>query len=316
MPLDPQVRALLDQFAGRPAVNTLPVEVGRRAYRESSMKLIPAPEAPVSVESRQIDGPGGAIGLRIYRPPLAVPDLPLVVFFHGGGWVVCDLDTHDAVCRRLSLGADAVVVSVDYRLAPEHRAPAAADDCTAATRWAVANAASLGADPRRFVIAGDSAGGNLAAAVSFDLRETAGPMPAGQLLVYPVTEHPSLGRYASYTSFADGYGLTAEVMHWFWRLYVGEHLDEAGARALSPRVAPMHADSLAGLPPAMVLTAEYDVLRDEGEAYAARLREAGVDTVAVRCDGMHHGFFNWGGVLDGADRAHAQACAWIRERTR
>jgi len=236
-----------------------------------------------------------------------------VVFFHGGGWVVCDLDTHDAVCRRLALGAGAVVVSVDYRLAPEHRFPAAPDDCAAATRWAVANAASLGADPARFVLAGDSAGGNLVCAVSLRLRDEDGPRARGQLLVYPVTDHWTAG-FPSYGEFAEGYGLTRDVMAWFWDHYLGEAMDAARAAALPAQAAPLRAPDLRGLPVALVLTAECDVLRDEGEAYAARLREAGVEATLERCAGMHHGFFNWGGVLDGADRAVARACAWIRER--
>jgi acetyl esterase len=233
-----------------------------------------------------------------------------VVFFHGGGWVVCDLDTHDAVCRRLSLGADAVVVSVDYRLAPEHRFPAAPDDCLAATRWAVANAGTLGADPRRWYLAGDSAGGNLACAVSLRLRDEDGPRATGQLLVYPVTDHWTAG-FDSYAEFAEGFGLTRNVMAWFWNHYLGEAPDAARAATLSPLAVPLRAADLRGLPPALVLTAECDVLRDEGEAYGARLREAGVAADIERCTGMHHGFFSWGGVLDGADRALARACAWI-----
>jgi acetyl esterase len=316
MPLDPQVRALLDQLVvGRPSLDTLPVDVGRRAYAESSAKLIPKPADPLDVEDRSIDGPAGALRVRVYRPPTARAGRPLVVWYHGGGWVVCDLDTHDAVCRRLSLGADAVVVSVDYRLAPEHRFPAAADDCATATRWAFENAASIGADPARVVVAGDSAGGNLAAAVTLRLRDEDGPRAVGQLLVYPVTDHHTAG-FPSYAECAEGYGLTDHVMAWFWDHYLGGPLDAAAARGLSPQAAPLRAPDLRSLPPALVITAEYDVLRDEGEAYAARLREAGVPVEAERFDGMHHGFFNWGGVLDGADRAVARACRWIVERTR
>ncbi len=316
MPLDPQVRELLDRLVvGRPALNTLPVDVGRRAYAESSAKLIPKPDAPLAIEDRAIDGPAGPLRVRIYRPPGGAASKPLVVFFHGGGWVVCDLDTHDAACRRLALGADAVLVSVDYRLAPEHRFPAAPDDCAAATRWAVGHAAALGADPGRFVLAGDSAGGNLACAVSLRLRDEDGPRARGQLLVYPVVDHWTAG-FPSYAEFADGFGLTRDVMGWFWDHYLGGPLDAAGVAALSPQAAPLRAPDLRGLPPALVMTAECDVLRDEGEAYAARLREAGVTTTLERCAGMHHGFFNWGGVLDGADRAIARAAAWVRETTR
>jgi acetyl esterase len=312
--LDPQVRALLDQFAGRPALNTLPVDVARRGYAENIARMVPTIDGP-RIEERPIDGPAGPLRVRLYRPPgAAAAARPLIVFFHGGGWVICDLDTHDAACRRLCLGSDAVVVSVDYRLAPEHRFPAAADDCAAAARWAVANAHALGADPRRVVLAGDSAGGNLAAVVALDLRDAGGPSVAGQLLLYPVTDHPMAG-HASYDAFADGFGLTRDAMVWFWDHYLGGPLDAARAAALPARAVPLRATDLRGLPPAMVLTAGHDVLRDEGEAYARRLRDAGVDTVFERHAGMHHGFFNWGGVLDGADRAMAQACGWIRERT-
>lgn len=317
MPLDPQVRALLDQLVvGRPALNTLPVDVGRRAYAESSAKLIPKPAGAVRTDDRTIDGPAGPIRVRVYVPdtPAAGPR-PLVVYYHGGGWVVCDLDTHDAVCRRLALGSDAMVVSVDYRLAPEHRFPAAPDDCAAATRWAFANAASIGADPTRVILAGDSAGGNLAAAVALRLRDEDGPRAVGQLLIYPVTDHHTAG-FPSYVECAEGYGLTRTVMAWFWDHYLGGPLDAAAAARLSPQAVPLRAPDLRGLPPALVLTAEYDVLCDEGEAFAARLREAGVPVEAERCAGMHHGFFNWGGVLDGADRAVARACDWIRARTR
>ncbi|MCX7229137.1 MAG: alpha/beta hydrolase [Burkholderiales bacterium] len=320
MALDPQVRALLDQLVvGRPTLNLLPVDVGRRAYAESSAKLIPKPTEPVGVEDRSIDGPAGPLRVRVYTPVAQAGSgegaRPLVVFFHGGGWVVCDLDTHDAVCRRLCLGSGAVVVSVDYRLAPEHRFPAAPDDCAAATRWAFANAAALGADPKRVVIAGDSAGGNLAAAVALRLRDEGGPRAAGQLLVYPVTDHHTAG-FASYVENAEGYGLTRDTMAWFWDHYLGGPMDAAAAAALSPQAVPLRAADLRGLPPALVLTAGYDVLRDEGEAYATRLREAGVAVESERFDGMHHGFFNWGGVLDGADRAIARTCRWIGERTR
>lgn len=313
--LDPQVRALLDQFAGRPSLDTLPVDVGRRGFAEAMAKMIPSIDGP-GVADRVIDGPGGPLRLRIYRPPGANPGpLPLVVFFHGGGWVICDLDTHDPTCRRLCVGANAVVVSVDYRLAPEHRFPAAPDDCDAATRWAIANAGALGADPGRVVLAGDSAGGNLAAAVALRLRDSGGPAVAGQLLVYPVTDHHTAG-FGSYAEFAEGFGLTRSVMAWFWDHYLGEPMAAVRAGDLPADAVPLRAADLSGLPPALVLTAGFDVLRDEGEAYAARLREAGVPTVLERHAGMHHGFFTWGGVLDGADRAMAQACAWVVERGR
>jgi len=308
--LDPQVRALLAQFEGKPPLHVLPVDVARRGFNATTTSMIP-PGPPVRSEDRTIDGPGGSLPLRIYRPAAEAAARPLVVYFHGGGWVVGDLDTHDPVCRALCAGAEAVVVSVDYRLAPEHRFPAAPDDCEAATRWAIAHAASLGADPSRAVLAGDSAGGNLATVVALRLRDSDGPRPAGQLLLYPVTDHYDAA-YGSYDTFAEGYGLTRAAMQWFWDHYLGAPADAS----LSAHAAPMRASDLRGLPPALVLTAGHDVLRDEGEVYAQRLRAAGVDAVLDRHGPMHHGFFSWCGVLDGADRAVAQACGWIVERTR
>jgi acetyl esterase len=314
MPLDPQVSALLAQFEGRPTLDTLPVAVGRRAYAETTAKMVPRPAGELAVDERLVPGPVGPMRARVYRPAAPGAGRPLVVYLHGGGWVICDLDTHDALCRRLSLGADAVVVSIDYRLAPEHRFPAAPDDAEAAVRWAAAEAAALGADAGRLVLAGDSAGGNLAAVAALRLRAAGGPRLAGQLLLYPVTDHWTAG-FASYDAFAEGFGLTRAVMAWFWDHYLGTSLDAQAARGLSPDAAPLRAADLRGLPPALVITAEYDVLRDEGEAYAARLREAGVPTTLERAVGMHHGFASWSGVLDGADRALARACAWIGERT-
>lgn len=310
MELDPQVRALLKLFEGRPAVNTLPVEVARKGFRESVAKLVPTPPLPAGVD-RTIDGPGGALPVRVYRGAApSTTDAPLMMFFHGGGWVVCDMDTHDAACRRLAAGAGATVVSVDYRLAPEHRYPAASDDCVAATRWAMAQAAELGIDARRTVVAGDSAGGNLAAAVALQFHEDGGPKLAGQLLIYPVTAHYT-SEFESYAEFATGYGLTRDAMIWFWDHYVGKPLDADGAAGLPSTATPMLAQDLRGLAPALVITAAVDVLRDEGEAYGVRLRDAGVPTTMTRYPGMHHGFFNYTGVLDGADRAMKQACDWV-----
>lgn len=309
MELDPQVRALLKLFEGRPAVNTLPVEVARRGFSESMAKLVPRPAGPIGVD-RVIAGPGGDLRVRVYRAEGASGALPLIVYFHGGGWVLCDLDTHDAMCRNLATEAQAVIVSVDYRMAPEHCFPAAPQDCMAATRWAIAQAAELGIDPARTVVAGDSAGGNLAAAVALRARDE-GLALAGQLLIYPVTAHYSAA-FDSYAEFASGYGLTRDAMVWFWDLYLGAAQTEAAARGLSPQAAPMLAQDLRGLAPALVLTAAVDVLRDEGEAYGMRLIEAGVPTSMTRYPGMHHGFFTYPGVLDGANRAAAQAGEWVR----
>jgi acetyl esterase len=195
---------------------------------------------------------------------------------------------------------------VDYRLAPEAKFPAAADDCLAATRWAVANAAALGADPGRVVIAGDSAGGNLAAVTALRLRDEGGPALLGQLLIYPVTDYIEPGT-PSMIENAEGYGLTRDGMAWFWNHYL-----EDPSHGAHPHASPLRSNDLSGLPPALVVTAEYDPLRDEGEFYADRLRQAGVPTQMKRWDGMNHGFFFWPGVVDRAGEAMDEACAWVR----
>ena len=232
--------------------------------------------------------------------------LPLLVFFHGGGFVVCDLGTHDALCRNLCAGAGCVVASVDYRLAPEHRFPAAPDDCLAATRWAAEHAAELGADPARVAVGGDSAGGNLAAVVALRARDGGGPRLAGQLLLYPTTDAAAAGM-PSLVENAEGYGLTVRDMAWFKDRYFDGPSD-----AGNPHASPLRAADLRRLPPALVQTAEYDPLRDEGEAYAARLREAGVPTAVSRRAGMFHGYLFFPGLVAAADAALDEACAWLR----
>jgi acetyl esterase len=240
------------------------------------------PEAVALVENRLIPGPSGQIPVRIYWGAQTA-GLPILVYFHGGGWVIGDLDSHDGACRTLANKAGCIVVSVDYRLAPEHRFPAAVDDCYAATVWAAENAASLGGDALKLAVGGDSAGGNLAAVVALKAREQRGPAITHQLLVYPVTDFDF--STPSYSDNGDGYLLTKAGMEWFWNHYLGE-LDGADVYA-----SPMRAKDLSGLPPATVLTAEYDPLRDEGERYAKRLQEAGVRTTLTRYDGQIHGFF-------------------------
>jgi acetyl esterase len=259
-----------------------------------------------SATDRAIHGPGGPLGLRVYTPRGGTGPFPLLVFFHGGGFVVCDLGTHDALCRNLCAGAGCVVASVDYRLAPEHRFPAAPDDCLAATRWAAEHAAELGADPARVAVGGDSAGGNLAAVTALRARDEGGPRLAGQLLLYPTTDAEAAGM-ASLAENAEGYGLTRRDMAWFKDRYFNDP-SEAG----NPHASPLRAADLRGLPPALVQTAEYDPLRDEGEAYAARLREAGVPTAVSRRAGMIHGFLFFPGLVRAADAALDDACAWLR----
>jgi len=305
MALDPQARVLLDQIVamGGPPLHTLSVPEAREAL--AAMAAMQGdPEELHAVADRRIPGPQGDIPVRIYHAGGTDP-LPVLVYFHGGGWVLGSIATHDTVCRMLAKRAGCIVVSVDYRLAPEHKFPAAAEDAYAATRWVADNAARLGADPARVAIGGDSAGGNLTAVVALMARDRGGPPLVHQLLIYPVTD--SACDTPSYRDNADGYLLTKDAMLWFWNHYTRGAADRA-----NPYAAPLRAPSLAALPPALVITAEYDPLRDEGEAYAARLREARVAVTLTRYDGMIHGFFGMAAVLAPANRAVEQAAGALR----
>jgi len=265
-----------------------------------------APAAEIAdVGEQTIDRLGGPPGIRIYTPH-GVGPFPLLVFFHGSGFVLCSLDTHDGMCRNLCAGAECVVASVDYSLAPEHKFPVGIDDCLDATRWAAAHAAELGADPARVAVAGDSAGANMAAVTALRVRDEGGPALCGQLLLYPVTDYHTPGT-PSYEENAEGYGLTRDTMKWFW----GHYLNHASEGA-HPHASPLRADDQSGLPPALVITAEYDPLRDEGEFYAEKLRKAGVATTLTRYEGVNHGFMFWVGVVDKAGAAMNEACEWLR----
>ncbi|MDT7747855.1 MAG: acetyl esterase [Pseudonocardiales bacterium] len=284
MPVHPEAQGLLDALAeaGLPATEEMTVPAARAATA-GFLALQGEPVEVASVQDRTVPGPAGEIPVRVYTPAGEGP-FPVVVYFHGGGWVIGDLEVVDQPCRQLASAAGAIVVSVDYRLAPEHRYPAAFDDSYAATVWVGAHAAEIGGDPARLAVAGDSAGGNLAAAVALAARDRGGPELAAQLLIYPVTDF-NFGT-ASYQDNREGYLLTKGSMQWFWAHYLGaQDLDK------DPYACPLRADSLVGLPPAYVATSEYDPLRDEGEAYARRLEEAGVAVTAKRFDGMLHGFF-------------------------
>jgi acetyl esterase len=259
------------------------------------------------VAERTIPGPGGPLRLRIYTPHGQGP-FPLLVFFHGSGFVLCSLDTHDGICRNLAAGAGCVVASVDYRLAPEHPFPAAPEDCLAATSWCAAHAAELGADATRIVVGGDSAGGNLAAVTALRIRDEGGPKLAGQLLMYPVTDWHTPG-WPSYAANAEGYGLTRATMEWFW----GHYLADPATEAAHPHAAPLQAKDFSGLPPALITSAEYDPLRDEAEAYAKKLRAAGVTVACTRWLGLNHGHHFWVGRVDRSGDAMAEAAGWLRD---
>jgi acetyl esterase len=305
VPLDPQARAQLDRFAvaGAPPVSTQTPEVVRAGFVAMNDAVGP-PEEPVPVTAATVPGPGGDIPVRVHRPPADGP-LPVVVWFHGGGFVIGDLDACQTVCQRLAARVPAVVVAVGYRLAPEHRFPAALDDAVAATAWVADHAAELGGDPARLAVAGDSAGGNLATGVARRARDAGGPTIAFELLVYPVTDCTS--SLPSHREFGSGYLLDTETLDWFYDHYLG------GADPRDPDASPLFAADLSGLPPALVVTAGCDPLRDEGEAYAGRLREAGVPVTATRYDGMFHGFYGLDRHLDAAGRCTAQTVATLRD---
>jgi acetyl esterase len=301
----PEIQALLDQMDAwdRPPLEEQSVEQAR-AFHLQDAAILNGPPAPVAgVEDQLVPGPAGELPVRVYTPE-GEPPFPIVVFFHGGGWVVGTLDTYDPLCRALAAATPAVVVSVGYRLAPEHRWPAAAEDAYAATLWASRNAAELGGAQHRLAVAGDSAGGNLAAVVALGARDRGGPAIAFQLLVYPVLD--VAGDTTSWREYAEGYHLTAAGMRWYWDHYLG------GADGLAPDASPLRAAFAGGLPPALVVGAEHDILRDEGEAYAARLGEAGVDARAIRVPGMVHGFLRWRSVTPAADAALQESAAALR----
>jgi acetyl esterase len=302
MALDPQARTLLDMIrqAAVPPYETLPVAMARQLYRDGRGRL--SPETPDVAEARDLTATGrhGAIPLRLYRPLGAAGFLPALVYYHGGGWVIGDLDTHDVVCRQLANRAGCVVVAVDYRLAPEHKFPVAIDDAFDALCWIHDQAAGLGIDARRLAVGGDSAGGNLAAVAALLARDEGAPKLGYQLLIYPATDFA--GRYDSQERLAEGHLLTRANQNWFRDQYLPGETDRTDWRA-----SPMHAPSLAGLPPAYVLTAGYDPLCDEGEAYAQRLESAGVAVTRRHFPGQIHGFLTMGGVINAAGVAIAEA---------
>ena len=299
--LDPQAKALIDFLTERqvPPVHTMPPAEARRIYLER--RGFTQPPAPEVAEVRDLSCDGG-VPLRLYRP--SAGRLPLLVYFHGGGWTIGDLDTHDVLCRQLALEAGCVVLSVDYRLAPEHRFPAAVDDCITATRWAHGHADELGIDPSRIAVGGDSAGGNLAAAVCIALRGTP-QAPAFQLLIYPATDMRAVA--PSHTSNGQGYLLTADSIAY----YRGHYLADM-AQCADWRASPLLAPDLSGLPPALVITAGFDPLRDEGRQYADALSAAGTKAQYVCFERQIHGFILMGRVLDEAATAVSLCASSLR----
>jgi acetyl esterase len=301
--IDPSVQRLLDAAAqrGAPPTHALPVEEARRLSRER--RPATQPDAPAVAEVQDIAGP---VALRLYRPQGGASGgtLPALVYFHGGGWMMGDLDSHDVLCRELCNGSGCAVVAVDYRLSPEHCFPAALDDAVAAVRWVHANGAALRIDASRLAVGGDSAGANLATVAAITGRDTGGPPLAFQLLIYPVTEVEAT--LPSHVSNGEGYMITAETLRYFMRLYLGD----SGASGW--RVSPLHAPDLGGLPPALVITAGFDPLRDEGTAYADRLAAAGNPVSHVCFERQIHGFITMGRVIPEARTAVALCAAELR----
>jgi acetyl esterase len=316
VPLDPQIAGLLQMTNSAPALSAGTPAEARASLR---MLMVNFRDPAGVVEVAAVDnGFAGGVPVRVYRPVgvEAGSMTPTIVFLHGGGFVIGDLETHDGVCRRLSRDAAAVVVSVDYRLAPEAPFPAAVEDSYAALTWVVTNIADYGGDAARVVVGGDSAGGNLAA-VCAQLAQRDGVPLAGQLLVYPATD--MAGEYASRTENGDGYFLTLADVEWFSAHYTGVAGGQAALSdtavaelAADPRLSPIRAASLAGLPPAVVVTAEFDPLRDEGNAYAEALAAAGVPVAHRQFPGLIHGFYG----LEQFSAAVAEATTWINAQVK
>jgi acetyl esterase/lipase len=307
--LAPEIRSLLEAMAaqGGPAMETLSPAEARQAA--GALNELAGPPADVArVDDRKIPGRAGEIPVRIYVPEGDGP-FPGVVYLHGGGWMIGDLETHDGICRAISQRAGAVVVSVDYRRAPEHRFPAALEDGIDATRWVADNASALDVDARRLVIAGDSAGANMATVIAAKARDAKRPALALQVLVYPATDL-SASDTGSHREFAEDHFLTRSLMDWFVAAYIPRAADRA-----SPDASPALIADLSELPPALVITAECDPLRDEGEAFAKRLEEHGVPVTLTRYDGMIHPFLHFFAVTQSAHRAIDQIAAAIRGTT-
>jgi acetyl esterase len=307
--LDPDAAAVYKAFleANRPPYETVSPAEARQLYLAGRVVSNPEPPEIESAKPLAIPAPHGSIPARIYTPERlrkANGLSPCLVFFHGGGWVIGDLDSHDVVCRKLAHEGELIVIAVDYRLAPEHRFPAAVDDAIAATKWVAGNARQLGLDATRITVGGDSAGGNLAAVVALAARDGNGPKLAGQVLIYPATDFAM--NTPSHAEPETSILLTHSVVKWFCNHYLGD------ADINDWRASPARAKSLAGLPPAYVLIAGGDPLRDEGEEYAKRLKEAGVAVTYRYFPGQFHGFFTMGKLLNQANIAASEISAWLK----
>ena len=309
MALDPQVQILLDlaRKAALPEVWQLTPDQGREQYATRVNKL-KFNESILRTEDRRIPGPGCDIPIRIYTPRelKSGEKLPVLLWFHGGGFVIGSIDTHDSACRMLANKADCLVVSVDYRLAPEHKFPAGVEDCQAAMKWMALHAVEFGGDASCMAVGGDSAGGNLAAVMAILARDAAHPKLVFQLLIYPcIAPEPETG---SHYKFKEGYILTRKSITWFYKQYL-----RSGKDVNDFRFAPLMHDDLSALPPALIIVAGYDPLRDEGIDYAKKLIEAGNRVRLSNYEGMVHGFYLMGGVLDAAKRAVAESADALRE---
>ncbi|BDB26464.1 alpha/beta hydrolase [Cupriavidus sp. P-10] len=307
MPLDPQARAMLDAMAAMPSPDFSTLRAADYRAALAAMPGFAPGDAIAAQQDLTLDGAAGPLKARLYRPDDSAA-LPLVIYFHGGGFVLCGLDSHDNICRSLARRSGALVLSVDYRLAPEARFPAAADDAVAAVRWAAAHAAQLGADPSRIAVAGDSAGGNLAAVACQQLRGS-GIALRHQLLLYPYLDcTDGATASASYRDCAAGYFLGAAELDWYRTQYLADRADAADVRA-----SPLQQRDLHALPPATIITAEFDPLRDQGEAYGEALQRAGHSATVRRWPGQFHGFISMQGVIDAAsDALDVAAAALVR----
>lgn len=306
MAVDPQIEAMLAAMPEWPGVRHVPLDLLRQSVHDSSIAIPPAADAvPARIEDRAIPGPAGQIPVRLYWPEGTGP-FPVTVYMHGGGYVVGDLDTQDMIARALCVWGQTIVVSVDYRLAPEHKFPAGPEDSYAALEWAAANAASIGGDPARLALAGDSAGGNYACAVALMTRERQGPKVRAVVNIYGSCNYPSTDTPSS-REFAAGPILQKDDVDWFWEQYLNDPSEQDDYRA-----SPLRAASHAGLPPHFVGTAECDPSRDDAEAFAARLAAAGVAVTMKRYAGMVHGFASWVGFLPGAREVLGDAAAFLK----